>query len=1462
MSDNRTDLPSIKSANFQQRTREVLMTYMGRQGDPLDRGLTLRDLLENGIVSFPDGYKPRPGGGSIPLIPGGAIDDEVDLTPPPTPTGFAVDAAISNIFIEHDAPTYTQGHGHMRTRVYGATWVSGALPVFADAIEITQFSGQVFAYPTNPNTTWHLWIKWETKDGVLSVDPAGGTNGLVVTTGQDVAQLLAALEGELSESQLAQALRSRIDLIDGPASQTNTVNWRLAQEAAARGAAIAQESSNRAAAIAAEVQNRTAEIATATDATNAKIQIESHQRMDQVQQAGEAALRAVVIANTERIDRQTDTAAARQELRADLQAGLSAEASARLALTAVVNQNAADILSEQTARANADSALVSDVSALTTMVNNNTAAISNEATARATADSAEAAERNLLAAQMRGGYTGNDLGSVTTGLLYQERMARITQDEALSQQITLLSAGAGEQFDGKTIWYFDSGLEQWSGNGTPTVSQGWLRPANQATGAYVESPAGIAADGNRYGQVRLRVRKTGAPTFAGYLWWRTPTDSTWDTARRVALTEPTFDANGIGLITVSPAWAATVDKIRLDLSDAQTATNAFEIDWVAIGRPSPGASSAQLLEEQQARATADAAEVTARETLSSKLTGLPDPTGATLSGLTSGLIFDERVARTSADGALSTSITSLQATVTNNYNELSSAITTEQTARASGDSAQATAREALSTKVLGTSNPNSVTLETLASGLLYEEKQSRVAADNSLSTSISGLNSTVGTLSADVVNLQQTTASLTTASAQSSESLVVADRRLRAALDQQAETTLRDVLGLDVETRDRVATLGVVRNELTVRIDEGLLAEAEARTLLAAVVNANTAAIQTEVTTRATQTEALSTSLSALTATTNSNTAAIVAEQAARTNAEASTASQINTLTATVGVKNRIYRQPAAPTNALVGGDLWFDSDDGNKPYRWDGAAWIGTEDTRIAANTAAIQTEATARADADQALAQQITTLSAEYRAADTDLSSAIQTEATARANAIAAEATARQTLQSVVNANTAAIQTEATTRANETGSLFAKYTVKVDVNGYVSGFGLASTANDGTPTSEFTVVADKFSIAPVQTDNAANDGSPFFHRTTPTTINGVAVPAGTYMKAAYIHDATITNAKIANLAVDDAKIANLSVSKLDAGSLKVGSYISSANYVAGSQGFGIWATGAAEFNNVTVRGTVYANAGVFSGTVYASSGSFTGTVNATSGTFSGAVYASSGSFTGNIYSNTGTIGGVTINENGLNGGSFIGYAWPTDGGGGFHLGPYGLLLGNANLGRYLQIEANGNIHTPGFNVVNGTMTVHQANVINTLNIAGNAVTSAVASVGGTVSFGELSAYTPVDLCTLGFSSTGAPTLLFAGVHSLMGFADVASMSVIVRTVVDGGDVRSNTQVLVNSENSGDGLWLSSFGGSLAIPPILITGLSAGWHTIQLQLYATSALGSYNNTASGGVLAILETKR
>lgn len=333
-------------------------------------------------------------------------------------------------------------------------------------------------------------------------------------------------------------------------------------------------------------------------------------------------------------------------------------------------------------------------------------------------------------------------------------------------------------------------------------------------------------------------------------------------------------------------------------------------------------------------------------------------------------------------------------------------------------------------------------------------------------------------------------------------------------------------------------------------------------------------------------------------------------ERIARTDADETLASSISTLSAFANKKSRVYYQSEAPQGSaeepLSVGDLWIDTDityaedyiegdyviQSNRMYRYDGTDWVEAMDFGFADWFTAIRSEKTARVEGDTALATDIAsltaatddqiatintalttqasdissnaaaiqTLSAATTAANSALQSAIQTEATARATADQTNATAIQTLQSTVTNNnttlTAAVATEATTRATQTGELYAQYTVKVDVDGYVSGYGLASTLRDGTPTSEFIVKADTFAVAAP----GGTESFPFIIRTTPTTINGETVSAGVYIKDGFIANGTITNAKIGDAAIDNAKIANLDASKITTG------YLDAARIEAGS--------------------------------------------------------------------------------------------------------------------------------------------------------------------------------------------------------------------------------------------------------------------------------------------------------
>ena len=306
-------------------------------------------------------------------------------------------------------------------------------------------------------------------------------------------------------------------------------------------------------------------------------------------------------------------------------------------------------------------------------------------------------------------------------------------------------------------------------------------------------------------------------------------------------------------------------------------------------------------------------------------------------------------------------------------------------------------------------------------------------------------------------------------------------------------------MGAVETTANGAATSAQLQSEQTTRANADTALASDITTLQSSV-STNAAAIQTEQTARANADSALSTDITSLTTNVQNNAAAISAETTARSNADSALASDITSLN-------------TATTN-----------------------------------NAAAITAEQTARSNADSALATDITSLNT----ATTNNAAAITAEQTARTNADSAIANDVSTLQTTVSGNSASIQTQATS----INGLSAQYTVKIDNNGAISGYGLASNAVNGAIVSEFIVNADRFAIMSPGTTLTNASGShnasvPFIVQSSATVINGVTVPAGVYMTDAFIRNGSIINAKIANAAIDNAKISSLSADKLTAGTV-----------------------------------------------------------------------------------------------------------------------------------------------------------------------------------------------------------------------------------------------------------------------------------------------------------------------
>lgn len=176
--------------------------------------------------------------------------------------------------------------------------------------------------------------------------------------------------------------------------------------------------------------------------------------------------------------------------------------------------------------------------------------------------------------------------------------------------------------------------------------------------------------------------------------------------------------------------------------------------------------------------------------------------------------------------------------------------------------------------------------------------------------------------------------------------------------------------------------------------------------------------------------------------------------------------------------RNHIYVQASAPATANTG-DLWFDSDDGNTEYAWDGTQWALIDNAKLAANASAITTltnDVTGMQGTVTSNSEAITSLQDTVNDSSTGVvaNATAITNLTTRVSSVegvnTSQATSITNLTSSVGKNTSSI----TTQQTSINGLLAQIGVTLDVNGYVTGWKANNNGSSGT----FQIVTDKFAI------------------------------------------------------------------------------------------------------------------------------------------------------------------------------------------------------------------------------------------------------------------------------------------------------------------------------------------------------------------------------------------------
>ncbi|MBK5437908.1 phage tail protein [Pseudomonas sp. TH32] len=240
-------------------------------------------------------------------------------------------------------------------------------------------------------------------------------------------------------------------------------------------------------------------------------------------------------------------------------------------------------------------------------------------------------------------------------------------------------------------------------------------------------------------------------------------------------------------------------------------------------------------------------------------------------------------------------------------------------------------------------------------------------------------------------------------------------------------------------------------------------------------------------------------------------------------------AQQVTTNTADISKLDGVVTAQASSTNALRAAAR---DDSGNRAKADALKGW---------ASTAAIVQESKVRATETEAATQRTTTIDAKVNQNAANVTFLERTVANNK------EASAQQVAQvsAEVASNKSAIQQTSSALADTNGKLSTLWSVKMETTAggqkYAASFGLGLQVDPSGVSSQFVVRADTFMLL-----NLAN-GTPV----SPFSITG----GQTFISSAFIQDGTITNAKIGN-------------------------YIQSNNYVAGTSGWKLFFDGTFEIN------------------------------------------------------------------------------------------------------------------------------------------------------------------------------------------------------------------------------------------------------------------------------------------
>lgn len=728
---------------FVQRVREAL------DGGGPEAVVTARQLIAAGIVSSSTNGD---------LIASVATSSSVQN--PSAPTNLAATGALANIVVSWNGPSY---NGHAYTEIWAHT-----SDVIGDALIVGMTAGNTFSHNLGSAATRYYWVRNVNQNGLVSAFNA--TNGVTSSTGTDPAYLLSLLANELTTSELSNALSSRIDLIDGSASLTNSVASRIANEATSRATAIAAEATARAAAITSEASTRQNAIdvlaASVADITGAEAYNNSKTY----------ALNDLVIYNSNLYKAKQSTSGNLPTVTThwDLVGNYSSLGDVVVANSAALNTLDTRVTNAEgvnTSQATSLTSLNSSIAATDTSVANNASAISGLNTRVTTAEgniTSQASSITSLNSSVAGHTSGLAINTSALSSLGTRVSATESDISSQSGQITSLQTSIADI----------------------TGVSAYVASTTYSTGDYVQYNSKLyeakqATTGNLPTNTTYWLLLGNFTSITGLVSANTAAVSSLDTRVTTAEGTITSQSNSItSLTTTSASQGSTLTANAAAISGLATRVTTAE------GTITTHTSNITSLNTSVANANSGiSTNVTAISGLDTRVTtaeGSITSQASDIASLNLEMTATETAttANATAVAGLDTRITSAEGSITSISSDVAT-LNTEMTATETATTANANATTALATRVTsaeGTISSNASNVASLTSGLT--SANTNVAAN---ATAIAGINTRVTSAEGSITSIASDVSTLNTEMT-ATEAATTANATATSGLDTRLTT--------------------------------------------------------------------------------------------------------------------------------------------------------------------------------------------------------------------------------------------------------------------------------------------------------------------------------------------------------------------------------------------------------------------------------------------------------------------------------------------------------------------------------------------------------------------------------------------------------------------------------------------------------------------------------------------------